>query len=115
MVKPDIVAPDGVDTVSYGAQPFYGTSAAAPCAAGAAALVKDAYPSYSRTQIKSYLENPAVGLGAAGKDNIYGSGRLLLGNPQKLIYNEAQSSTAAGFGPIAVNSGWRKIVIADGY
>lgn len=44
-LKPDLVAPDGVSTTSFGA--FAGTSAASPHVAGAAALVKAANPSYT--------------------------------------------------------------------
>ena len=74
--KPDLVAPDGVSNVTYGT--FYGTSAAAPHGAGAAVLVKQRYPVYTPDQIQGYLEGNAVDLGTAGKDNQYGSGRLLL-------------------------------------
>jgi len=77
-IKPDLVAPDGVSTATYGASNFYGTSASAPHAAGAAALVKGRYPSYTPSQIQTYLEDRAVDLGVAGKDNLFGSGRLLL-------------------------------------
>ncbi|MBI2832224.1 MAG: S8 family serine peptidase [Chloroflexi bacterium] len=76
-IKPDIVAPDGVSSEAYGGN-FYGTSAAAPHVAGAALLVKQRFPSYTPTQIQSYLESNAVGLGAEGKDNVFGSGRLYL-------------------------------------
>ncbi|MDO8672458.1 MAG: hypothetical protein Q7O66_13665, partial [Dehalococcoidia bacterium] len=47
----------------------------------AAALVKQAYPAYTPSQIQTYLEGRAIDAGAAGKDNIYGSGKLNLGNP----------------------------------
>jgi len=77
IIKPDLVAPDAVSTVSYG-DPFYGTSAAAPHVAGISALVKQKYPSYSPQQIKSYLESNALDLGASGKDNVYGSGLVQL-------------------------------------
>jgi hypothetical protein len=77
--KPDVVAPDRVDTATYGPSGFPGTSASAPHIAGAAALVKQLLPCYSRSQIQSFLESRAVGLGTAGKDNVYGSGRLNLG------------------------------------
>jgi uncharacterized repeat protein (TIGR01451 family) len=80
-IKPDLVAPDYVSGATYGPSGFPGTSAASPHVAGAAALVKQAYPSYTPAQIKSFLEGRAVPLGAAGKDNIYGSGRLNLGTP----------------------------------
>jgi subtilisin family serine protease len=79
--KPDLVAPDAVSGATYGPSGFYGTSAASPHVTGAAALVKQAFPSYTPAQIKSFLEGGAVALGAPGKDNIYGSGRLDLGSP----------------------------------
>jgi formylglycine-generating enzyme required for sulfatase activity len=78
IIKPDLVAPDCVSTASYGSSAFCGTSAAAPHAAGLSALVKQAYPSWSPGQIKSYLEANALDLGAYGKDNIFGSGLVQL-------------------------------------
>ena len=78
--KPDLVAPDGVSTATYGISDFYGTSASAPHVAGAAVLVKQCYPSYTPAQIQAFLESRAVDLGDAGKDNLYGSGRLDLGS-----------------------------------
>jgi len=77
--KPDLVAPDGVSTATYGPVGFPGTSASAPHVAGAAALVCQQYPSYTPAQVQSFLESRAVELGAPGKDNLYGSGRLDLG------------------------------------
>jgi len=77
-VKPDLVAPANVSTTSSGGT-FGGTSAATPHAAGAAVLVKDRFPSYTPAQIQSFLENRAIDLGDAGKDNLFGSGRLYLG------------------------------------
>jgi hypothetical protein len=78
-IKPDLVAPDQVSTVSYGPEPFGGTSASAPHVAGAAALVKQANPGFSPQQMRAFLEGRAVDLGSSGKDNVYGSGRLSLG------------------------------------
>jgi len=80
-LKPDLVAPDRVSTKSYGTQGFPGTSASAPHVAGAAALVKQANPSFSWADIKGFLESRAVDLGTSGKDNVYGAGRLALGTP----------------------------------
>ena len=79
--KPDISGPARVSTSTYGAGDFAGTSAATPHVAGAAALVKQAYPSYDADDIQDYLESHAVDLGSGGKDNLYGSGRVLLPNP----------------------------------
>jgi hypothetical protein len=86
-VKPDIAAYANVSTVSYGVGGFNGTSAATPHVAGAAVLYMGAYsatwgsgtpPTPAQTQ--TYLENNATDLGAAGKDTLYGAGRLTLGS-----------------------------------
>ena len=62
-IKPDLVAPAGVATASYGADGFVGTSAAAPHVAGAAALLKSANPSLSRDDLWKALVEAAVDLG----------------------------------------------------
>jgi subtilisin family serine protease len=76
--KPDIVGYANVSTVSYGAGVFNGTSAATPHVAGAAVLVKERYSTYTVSQLQNYLESHAIDLGAPGKDNLYGAGRLNL-------------------------------------
>ncbi len=75
--KPDFASPSGVSTASYGTRNFYGTSASAPHLAGGLALMKGMTP-YTLDQIKTILEQRAVDKGDAGKDNIYGVGRLNL-------------------------------------
>jgi len=102
-VKPDLVAPDRASTVTYGAQGFWGTSAAAPHAAGAAALVKGSDPALTPASIQSFLESRATPLGAVGKDSVYGSGKLNLGavpDHTPPIVSAVQPS-----GTIQVNSG----------
>jgi hypothetical protein len=76
--KPDAVAVDGVSVTGHGGfgSPFFGTSAAAPHAAGVAALLLDCAPSLTRTQLRDALLNTAVDLGVAGTDNTYGHGRI---------------------------------------
>lgn len=80
--KPELVAPSGVSTVSYGESEFFygytGTSAAAPHVAGAAALIKSANPSYSRRQLWDALVDATVDIGPRGKDNDSGYGKLVL-------------------------------------
>ncbi len=71
--KPDVVAPDGVSTLSYGS--FYGTSASTPHVAGAAALLLDLKP-FTPNEIKTLLQRNALDLGVKGKDNLYGAGRI---------------------------------------
>lgn len=79
--KPRISAFSNVDTWSYGPGIFNGTSSATPHVAGAAALVRQAYPSYSPTQVMQFLENLAIDQGTAGYDYLYGAGRLNLSDP----------------------------------
>ncbi|MCL4250730.1 MAG: S8 family serine peptidase [Anaerolineae bacterium] len=79
--QPRIAGYANVDTASYPSSSFNGTSSATPHVAGAAALVFDAYPSYTVAQVKSFLESRAVDMGSAGYDYAYGAGRLYLGTP----------------------------------
>ncbi len=80
-IKPDFAAPDGVRTSTF--RPFFGTSAASPHVAGAAALVKSARPTWGPKEIADFLASRAVDLGDAGPDNTYGAGRIALGEPLK--------------------------------
>ena len=77
-IKPDLTAPDGVSTVSYGdlGLAFFGTSASAPHAAGAIALMKSRFGVFSVNEIRDILYGRAIDRGLAGMDNIYGRGRL---------------------------------------
>jgi hypothetical protein len=79
-IKPDLAGPDGVSTTSYGT-PFFGTSAASPHVAGAAALIKQANPGFGPAQIRGTLTATATDLGIPGTDNQFGAGRLDLGIP----------------------------------
>jgi subtilisin family serine protease len=76
--KPDLTAPDGVSTVSYGNEgmQFFGTSASAPHAAGAIALMKSRFGVFSLEEVREILYGRAIDRGDAGLDNVYGHGRL---------------------------------------
>jgi len=76
-IKPDLAAPSGVSTATYGPLNFYGTSASAPHVAGACGLYRGRTP-FTAAQVRTLLQNRAVDLGAAGKDNMFGYGRLNL-------------------------------------
>ena len=75
--KPDVVGPDGVSNDVF--DPFFGTSAAAPHVAGAAALVKQALPGATPAEVQTFLACRAVGGAADRPDNASGYGRLSLG------------------------------------
>ena len=81
--KPEIVAPDGGDTTFFGTDTngngfpnFFGTSAAAPHAAGVAALLLQAKPGSTPLQIYAALENTAFDMGASGFDYDSGFGLI---------------------------------------
>jgi serine protease AprX len=79
LTKPDVSGP-GVNTKSHAYCSGYsnksGTSMATPHVAGAVALMVSANPGLAHDEIKQVLEDTAIELGAAGKDNVYGSGRV---------------------------------------
>jgi hypothetical protein len=75
-LKPEIVAPDGVSTSVPGLSPFFGTSAAAPHAAGVAALLLSRNPGLTPSQLSDQLKGTAVDLGSPGPDNTFGFGRV---------------------------------------
>ncbi len=78
--KPDVIAIDGVQTkvgqAGFFANPFFGTSAAAPHVAGIAALLRELAPNKSARDIIAALQNTAMDLGASGFDATYGYGRV---------------------------------------
>jgi subtilisin family serine protease len=76
LIKPDAAAADGVSTATPGFLPFFGTSAAAPHAAGVAALVKSAKPSLTNTQIRNILTSTTLDNMAPGVDRDSGYGIL---------------------------------------
>ena len=88
VIKPDVTAVDGVSITGSGdfPTPFLGTSAAAPHAAGIAALLLQAQPALraadggsaaaERAILRSLLIDSAVDLGATGVDNTFGAGRI---------------------------------------
>jgi len=74
-IKPDVAAPDNCISHTYGY--WYGTSLSSPHTAGVCALIKSRFPGYSNSDIRNFLYTEcATDLGATGKDNIYGWGKI---------------------------------------
>ncbi len=76
--KPDCSGVDGVRVTGAGSFPtgFWGTSAAAPHAAGLAALLWSGRQDASGAQVRNALLATADDLGTVGADTVYGAGRL---------------------------------------
>jgi Subtilase family len=74
--KPGLVAPDGVATTVPGFSNFFGTSAAAPHAAGVAALLLQNKPTLTPGKLYRSLENTALDMGPTGFDNSSGYGLI---------------------------------------
>lgn len=68
----------GIWTTSRGGvyQAWSGTSFASPLAAGVAALMMAARPDLSNVQVEALLQASALDLGAAGRDSVFGYGRV---------------------------------------
>ncbi len=124
-VKPDVAGYAVVSTQSYGARggdhAFSGTSSACPHVAGAAALVRSAYPAYTAAQVRPLLETRAVDAGPAGKDVDYGFGRLSLGTPPAAPCDPPGTPAGLAANPAVVSSGtpytvfWNAAANASGY
>lgn len=112
--KPDLMGPNGVNTsVDLGGvnidgdlfPNFFGTSAAAPHAAGVAALLIEARNKFYDDQlspdgVKGLLQNTAIDMGTPGYDVATGAGYILadralseLGNPAPYITGIAYDTT----------------------
>lgn len=75
-LKPELVAPDGTASLTYGVSS--GTSFSAPTVAGAAALLLQEDPALTAAMLAARLQGEAIDVGAAGADTLYGAGKLQL-------------------------------------
>jgi subtilisin family serine protease len=100
-VKPDIAGHDSVSGMSLGAfsscpSAFAGTSASSPEVAGAAALVKGAYPAYGPSELQQYLMRNARDIEPAGVDNATGAGELRLPTPPDVVSPTGKAVASSG-------------------
>ncbi len=99
--KPDIVGHDSVSGATYGVfsscpSAFAGTSASSPEVAGAAALVKQAYPAYGPDQLRQFLQRSALDIGSPGADNATGAGELRMPRPPDVVAPSAEALASTG-------------------
>jgi hypothetical protein len=79
--KPDVVSFVNVSTATYGVRGFIGNGAAIAHAAGAAALLRGAFPEAGPSAIKTRLLEGALDCEWRGWDPFTGFGELTLGTP----------------------------------
>jgi subtilisin family serine protease len=115
-IKPDLLAPTGVPGASISG--FAGTSASAPHAAGAAALLHEALPSANREALARELRARAIDIGAPGLDAETGAGLLSLGSLAGLgLLRPAGAEEASLAGVLPQGAGFAVVVYRgpDGY
>lgn len=108
IAKPNILAPVDSGTSVSGFSPFGGTSAAAPEAAGVAALMLQANPSLTPAEIQADLEASATDVGqpatveGAGEINAVGAVDLALGVSSVAACYAAGTRIATHHGTVAI-------------
>lgn len=90
--KPDISAPDGTTSKTYGITGSFGTSFSSPTTAGAAALLLEEDPSRTAEDLAARLTALAEDIGTPGLDSVFGAGKLHL-EPAATIDTSAPTIT----------------------
>jgi hypothetical protein len=93
-IKPDLVAPDGTSSLTYGPRAAFGTSFSAPTVAGAAALLLEEDPSLSADQLAAVLHGMALDIGEPGLDAVTGAGKLDL--PPSVVFSADSDGDGVG-------------------
>jgi len=83
--KPELIGPDGVSVSVYAPEAFFGTSAAAPHIAGAAALAWSAFPELDASEVRAFLLANTIAVPGDPPADAVGEGALRLPTPPNLI------------------------------
>ena len=99
--KPDITAADGVSTTfpsGSSLNPFYGTSAAAPHAAGIAALLLSCKPRPTSAEVRKAFESSALPVDGSVPNGNAGFGIVMASTAAQKLCNKAVSSPQVAAG-----------------
>ena len=102
-LKPDIAAPDGTTSLTYGVGGSFGTSFSAPTTAGAAALLIQQDPLLAPDDLAGALSGMAVDVGDPGPDNVFGAGELFVGEANEPPVATDDTATTAEDTPVTVD------------
>lgn len=97
-MKPDLTAADGGSTTVAVMNPFFGTSAAAPHAAGIAALILSCAPRPTPAQVREALQGTAIGIDGSAPNANAGFG-FVMAHPSAERLCAAQPGGASGGAP----------------
>ncbi len=105
--KPALDAADAVATSVPGFNPFGGTSAATPSAAGVATLIRSAAPTKTVDQVRSVMTNPAFAQACPGGATDCGSG-FIMADLMVASLDSTPPSVVGAVAPAAPNgaNGW---------
>ena len=99
--KPELLGPDGVSVAAYAPEAFFGTSAAAPHVAGAAALVWSAHPEFSAADVRDFLLANTIPIDSAAGIDATGAGALRLPAPPQTVSTVRPTPVATLPAPVA--------------
>ncbi len=99
--KPELLGPDGVSVAAYAPEAFFGTSAAAPHVAGAAALVWSAHPEFSAADVRDFLLANTIAIDTAAGMDATGAGILRLPAPPQTVSTVRLTPVATLPAPVA--------------
>jgi uncharacterized repeat protein (TIGR02543 family) len=111
-MKPDISAPDSTSTWTYSGQRIRGTSYSSPVVAGAAALLKQKYPSLTMVTLADSLREMAKDIGPAGKDTAFGAGLLYVYLPPPVLSSPVHNASGL---PASLTLTWSTVGNAATY
>jgi subtilisin family serine protease/ribosomal protein L40E len=100
--KPELLGPDGVSVATYAPEAFFGTSAAAPHVAGAAALIWSAHPGFDADDLRISLLASTIPVRSDAGVDATGSGVLRLPAPPRGVTRAEPATRFAENAPSGV-------------